>query len=521
LYNQLMSRITLFRSMTLALGILLLVGLACTLSVPTPAAWVLTPTAQAREATSSASAATRQAMDVSLPTVTPAFTPTFSMVTPTTPVTILLPDGPWLVYFSEQGKALIGLNADGSGRSSFPITPLLDVRDLQDGASPLGDWLAVRTGQDSAYKDLSIDLVHLPDGTVERLVGLLTPDLLERAKSYPGSHPEEAIKALIEPGALRWSPDGRYLAFVAAIDGVSSDLYLYDTQTRKIERLTSGSNQVATPVWSPDGLWLIAQEVDSFGDGKGWKVNNVWANGLLYREARLLYTASKESGGEVFLGWTAPGMLLVYSRGPIGGMDLRLFNMDKLKAEVIFAGPFDEAAYDPQSKTLAFIFGEATGIKANQVPGLYLMKTDEKTPRLAQAGEWRQLSWSAALGHFEAVGPQGVLQVTLDGNINLVRSETRALLSPNKSWQLCFADGAAGSQPGLRLFKAGGELMQSITNDAVQWVAWQPGSSGFFYLAGEYLFLVTFPDLQPLMIDGSVQPGSQPYLGWVSATLHK
>ena len=33
-----------------------------------------------------------------------------------------------------------------------------------------------------------------------------------------------------------WSPDGRYLAFVAAIEGPSSDLYVYDSLQDKIER---------------------------------------------------------------------------------------------------------------------------------------------------------------------------------------------------------------------------------------------------------------------------------------------
>jgi hypothetical protein len=479
----------LLRPLALILVTLLLVELACTFSAPTPAAWVLTPTALARAQTSSAFAATRQAMNVPLPTVTPAFTPTFITVTPTVPFTQLLPGGPWLFYFSDQGKTLVGVNQDGSGRSTFPITPLLDVGDLQDSAFPLGGQLTVRSGEDSSYKDLAIDLIHLPDGKVERLVNLLNPDLLERAKSFPASHPEEAVKALVQPGALRWSPDGRYLAFVAAIDGISSDLYLYDTQTKKIERLTSGSNQVATPFWSADGLWLVVQEVDSFGSGNDWKVNTVWANRMQYREAVQLYKPPAGSLGEVFLSWTAADMLLVYSRGAVGGFALHLFNLDKLKADEVLAGPFDEIAYDPQSKTLGLIFGTANGIKANLVPGLYLLGIDEKTPRLVQAGEWHGLSWSATLEYFSAEGVQGSLFAAVDGSTRLITIKGRVVISPNKNWYLVYSDGTGGAQPGLRLYQAAGELMQSITSDAVQWAAWQPGSEGFFFLAGERLYL--------------------------------
>ena len=61
-----------------------------------------------------------------------------------------------------------------------------------------------------------------------------------------------------------WSPDGRYLAFVAAIDGPTSDLYLYDSQDKTTRRISSGPNQAAEPVWSPAGNGVLHAEMSYF-----------------------------------------------------------------------------------------------------------------------------------------------------------------------------------------------------------------------------------------------------------------
>jgi WD40 repeat protein len=501
------------RPVFLVLVVFWIAGLACSFEAPTPAAWALTPTARSYEQTATAFAVTQQAADVPLATLTPSETPTPLAATATAPASGLQPAGPWLVYTTNEGKALALLNVDGTGRTTIPISPLLDVRDLQDGLSPQGSWLAVRTRQALDNYGLNLDLIHLPDGTLERITPLVSPDLPERAKTAPNSHPEEALKAVAEPGGLRWSPDGRFLAFIAVIEGISSDLYLYDMQTKKIERITSGSSQVATPSWSPDGNWLVVQEVDSFGDGQSWKVSNVWGNKMTFREVRELYTPSSSSEGEVFLGWTALDKMLVYSRDTSGGFSIRLVDLEKLKVSSIYPGSFDEISYDAQSKTLAFIYNEKAGVKTDLVSGLYLMQVDETTPRLAQTGEWHHLSWQPLLGMFTATGPQGSLAVALEGTFSLVKSESSAVISPNKSWQACFSGGIS-TNPGVRLYKVGGELMQAISSAPTLSLIWQPDSNGFFYLANDQLFLVTFPKFQPQVVDDNVRQGSSSYLDW-------
>jgi Tol biopolymer transport system component len=54
---------------------------------------------------------------------------------------------------------------------------------------------------------------------------------------------------------LAWSPDGRHLAFTGALDGPSADVYLYDTTTDRVRRLTS--DKAHELIWLPDSSGLV------------------------------------------------------------------------------------------------------------------------------------------------------------------------------------------------------------------------------------------------------------------------
>ena len=60
--------------------------------------------------------------------------------------------------------------------------------------------------------------------------------------------------AIMDYSNVAWQPgDGRLLAFTGAINGPTSDLYLYDTQSGEFTQLTDGPSQAIAPSWSPDG----------------------------------------------------------------------------------------------------------------------------------------------------------------------------------------------------------------------------------------------------------------------------
>jgi dipeptidyl aminopeptidase/acylaminoacyl peptidase len=468
---------------------LLLAGLACTLGVPTPPPALHTPP----------------------PGLTPQISPTppvESRVTPTpgsgaptaTPAGSLTQPGPWLVTLAPGGTSLSIFDYAG-GSAQVAAASLLDPSDLTAGAAASGGWLAVRTA------GLTLSLLHLPDGRFETLAALLPPGMQVSAPGAAG----DVQMAVSQPGSLSWSPDGRYLAFVASIDGPSADLYLFDAGSRRIHRLTSGPYQPATPSWSPDGLWVAFQEVETFQPT--WKSTVVWAAATDHAEVRKLYLPPAGGNGEVFLGWTAAGNLVSYTRtapGSAQGADLRAVPISARYVERIFNGAFASAALDPRDGLVAFTEDEHSAPAAGLSPGLYLLPEAGGKPTLVRAGLWSHLLWSPVDRHFYASSGSGVLSVAANGNTVLLDHESSAAPSPDGQWLAAWG-GAGSVQPGLRLYTPSGQFLQEISSAPVDALVWRPDSRGLFFIAGGKLQRADFPQVQARALD----PASSSGMVWV------
>ena len=148
----------------------------------------------------------------------------------------------------------------------------------------------------------------------------------------------------------RWSPDGRYLAFAGAIDGPSSDLYVYDTQTDQVRRLTDGPNQAAILGWSPDSRWIIHSEASTYmiadaGEIGGFPAEAVWAAAADASVVKRLY---RPAGVEWILGWASDTEFLVQRwSGYIFLHDLRAVDMRTGAERVIYSGNFYNIALAP------------------------------------------------------------------------------------------------------------------------------------------------------------------------------
>lgn len=193
------------------------------------------------------------------------------------PVTIQLPqadvdaplttEGPWLIYSSDYGNGeWYIVNADGSGRTK--------VADADDRHIPMmypsshSDYLAYVIRNEDLFQN-EIIIFHLPDLEIVQKIDLISYPGLQDSTEYDGGSDGEKIvgSRYAVREAPRWSPDGQYLAFTGAIEGSSSDVYIYDTLSDQIKRLTSGPNQAVRLQWSPDSQWVVHREVDGFGAG--------------------------------------------------------------------------------------------------------------------------------------------------------------------------------------------------------------------------------------------------------------
>ena len=55
---------------------------------------------------------------------------------------------------------------------------------------------------------------------------------------------------------VRWSPDGKWLAYAAPADNSFDQIFLYSVETGKATAVTSDRYDSESPTWSPDGKWL-------------------------------------------------------------------------------------------------------------------------------------------------------------------------------------------------------------------------------------------------------------------------
>jgi len=274
---------------------------------------------------------------------------------------------PWLIYMKGYESASI-TNSDGSGLFALPYEVSGAVVPPYD-ASNENPLLAV-ISDDSIFKDPPVlIIVSFPEMEVIQEIALQSCDLL-----HPGCIPDEEADVYFQP---KWSPDGRYVAFVGAIDGPSSDLYLYDSLSNSIRRLTTGENQVGNFFWSPDSRWVVHEEVSHFN---GWVVEAMWAASSVNDEVRWLYSPSTKYGQEL-LGWIDSDRFITFEHSWDGDSNLRLVSIRNGTGPSLFPGYFFEPFLDPDTGTVAFapLLGAPNTNIAE--PGIYLVSIRSTTPR--------------------------------------------------------------------------------------------------------------------------------------------
>ena len=305
------------------------------------------------------------------PTLTPSPLPIAIEVPATstlTPEPGLRTSGPYFAYFrygpDHSDYQFVLMDADGGGKKvvDLPdeIVDSLSKANYQLGArhvSPDGKWLAFYTGyagevytgstQSTASTfDLTLKLMNFETGEIQIVSPLLSKDYPENfAKAMPEfdeySHlrPEDLQNAFLFgiTQALAWSPDGRYLAFAGQMEGLSSDLYLYDMTTKKIQRKSNDIEELQLISWSPDGKWIL----------HGSKTASVdpWVEYSIYAVA-LDDSSIRNLGSGLIGNWLNAHEILEYRSG-IEKYQLSLVDLDTGNITEIWEGYFGGYQVDP------------------------------------------------------------------------------------------------------------------------------------------------------------------------------
>jgi hypothetical protein len=480
------------------------------------------------------------------PTVTPS--PTMTVQPTATEVPIPLSrNGPWLAYkpyYTIENEHFM-VNQDGTGR--VRIVPDCNPGDIQ--ASPFND-LVVFPGMLYLFAPLHWTLVYSDwpscgsDYTGNNKKGLLADMFREYENPIPElliyelpsgkvrdrfpvlfKCPDEDESCNIDNiewwnFELAWSPNGRYLAFVAALEnqasdfGPSSDLYMYDAQSGDVLRLTSGPDSVAQIWWSPDGKWIIMGELHE----KNYPfTTSLWAVSATDNEMRKLY--SLEDGyPQGILGWLDDRRFIVYDGTSLkDALDLPAYNLDVVDIDTgtvtpLYRGSFWSANLAADSETIA-LGVYRTEQEGNKGDGTYLVSVSDSTLRFV-GQDLYQPDWDDKLQLFVTDrtcenSPDGRLAFDTKGKWQCIHPALPDRYpSPNGRWQVSIQDGtwlrANDQQP-----------VQIMQGNAVQ-VIWRPDSEGFFFVADQTLYYVSLPQATPVVIDAHVRGNSISYqwLDW-------
>jgi hypothetical protein len=212
-------------------------------------------------------------VSITTPTTVPIsptkiYTPTPAPTATAAPYPSLQTDGPYLL-FTNDGQNFTVMDADGIGRKYIELPQNIYIRGFANAVSPNGEWLAYFTGTltEEPY-DFSLNLLNLKNKSTYRIANLLRSDYPNNLESItelintiddPECNDECILRHLeieIKQGILYfdWSPNSEEIVFAAQIDGISSDLYIYNTDEKSIRRLTNEPSNIGIMLdWAPNG----------------------------------------------------------------------------------------------------------------------------------------------------------------------------------------------------------------------------------------------------------------------------
>lgn len=507
-----------------------------------------------------------------LPTVSPIPPTAILLPTPVSktavptgePIVSLTGEGPWLVYrhnapspgygdMEADAEEFVLLNQDGSGRTLITLpecedqinaflmqgdnssNSLLDIGgDLyifqpSQAAGMLvyrQSWYSAchtffsGDGKDGLLatfyqptKDVSPELIlyELPGGKIrERFPLVRCPEGITLCEEFRSNWGEMMRQ---QP---HWSPNGRYLAFVAIMDAASSDLFVYDAQNGNLRRLTDGPDWVGPIEWSPDGTQIIMKELlndnEFFFDPYSKPPSSVWSVSVSTSKIKFLYSTGEAFAEQNILDWLDDQRFVAYEGFLVNAdqaRNLRLVDIEAGTSRILFEGTFVMASFDPVHEVFAlFEINTETypeGIRLVSLRDGTVHRVDDYPYYLSFP--W----WDEESGLFvsdsdcendpqslQALNYQGALRCVTKPVAAPTEIETASYPAPNGKWSVSAKDGL--------WLEAGGQPAVPVSQETASDVIWCPDSSCFFFSVLQQnqtwtLYRVSLPDLVVRMVD--------------------
>jgi len=488
---------------------------------------------------------------------TPTLTATSSPMPSTTATLTPLPtlgSGPYLIVKPDSKSQAFSIYDTHGGKKVIELPPDGHIKGLGTKLdrliSPDGKWLVFYTGytheiDGKTELPLTLKLLNLNDGTI-RIVANIVADgyqeklnqLAEKLKKLdPESYKPQYLNpqddgnwvgrgliTALERGiySVAWSPDGHTLAFSAQIDGLSSDVYLYDLETGQVQWAEDSLQNITNIRWSADSKKIIFEDGEpGFGYMGASELYAINYQKETVKDPELLaYQSWMGSFDPVTQTWSPTGdwltsnLLLVSGNTPdAGSSGIEALNINTGQSTLLWEHIFGSHAVDPQNKTIVvspsdFTSPENLGIflialngrKTKIFNGLYYVdifyRGGEKHRFILQGISRAEINGDTTSDHYPIAGQ--VIGIDANGrpdSFAKFEHKPQISISPDFSWLLLCDENT------LNLYDKNDELVKTFPIAGIQRVIWRPDSQAIFYSIGKRLYMLTLPTGDPKWID--------------------
>lgn len=477
--------------------------LGCRFTAPTPVAWRGTATAEKQWVTASAQAP----KPASTETSTPKPSATVARVQTSIPS-----DGPWFIFLAKDGTSLMAADRDTNQVRQIELPEGLIAADLPKAVSSDRTSMLVRAGSTRVEGEYS--LFHISDSnlTPQRVTGLISVAVQNDLLDSNNRQAVYALQAAIAPVGIDWNPIDGKAVFPMAVDGNFTNLFTFNPDSQKVDRITSRYQQDLAPIWSTGGQVLVFQEADTLNNPYHWRVSlvaSIFTTNL--ERVNYLYSPATDSVQEVYVGWVNETRLLMFTQTETTKIGLRLLNVNGGTPTVLYDQAFDQVAMNPVDGSIALLLSTETAEKNRQAPGIYLRTSGFSGFSQVLLGEYQSLEFDGGSARFTASNDSGAVLFDKNGVSQSVPRASHASTSPDGQWMV------AWSASGASLYRQDGDFLQEITTEPVEYLAWDPDSKGFHFIQMESLFYSQFPRLTPIRLTDDVFYEGEAWFNWLGS----